>query len=201
LSKPTHFILDGTGGAVLALARGDSEGLPPPATGKIIKLRSLDRPAFHALLVYGGYAMDSPLAQVFKLPPLPRIWPVRVMRYVAAFQAKFGDTSDPLLLALFRMMEGISFVMLNAARRPLWCLLLLALAVRLVTGVHTTTIFPDMACASDQMYCAFQAKFGDTHDPFLLAFFRMVGGVTFVMLNVARHPLCCLLSLALAVCL
>jgi hypothetical protein len=132
LTKPTNFILDGTGGPVLALARGASEGLPPPATGLVIKLRSLDRPAYHALLVYGGYAMDSPLARVFKLPPFPQIWPVRVMRYVAAFQAKFGDTNDPLLLALFRMIEGINFVMLNAARHPLQCLLFLALAVWLV---------------------------------------------------------------------
>jgi hypothetical protein len=51
------------------------------------------------------------------------------MRYVAAFQAKFGDTDDSLLLALFLILGGISDVMLNAARHPLWCLLLLALAV------------------------------------------------------------------------
>jgi hypothetical protein len=200
LSKPTNYILDGTGGAVLALARGDSEGLPPPATGKVIKLRSLDRPAFHALLVHGGYAMDSPLAQVFNLPPLPRIWPVRVMRYVAAFQAKFGNTNDPFLLALFRVIEGISFVMLTAARHPLWCLLLLVLAVRLGTSVQTTTIPRDMACASDEVRCAFQAKFGDTNDPFLLALFRMIGGIGFVMFHAACHPSLCLrLSIELAI--
>ena len=87
LQKPENYILDGTGGAVLALGRGPDEVPPPPSPGWLLKLRSLDRTAFDCVVAYRGYAEDSPLAVVFGgLPPVPWLWPARAGRYLAAWE-------------------------------------------------------------------------------------------------------------------
>lgn len=101
IQHPTNYIADGTGGAVIALARGKLERPPPPQVGPLMKFRNLDRTAFACLLAYGAYATDSPLAAVFELKQLPRMWPVRQVRLLAAFEARFGATDDILLICFF----------------------------------------------------------------------------------------------------
>eukprot|EP00439_Symbiodinium_sp_Y106_P009830 s6316_g1.t1 len=60
LSGLTDFALDGTGGPLLAMARGPQEVPPPPRVGPLVKLRGLERVAFDCVLYYQGYAADSP---------------------------------------------------------------------------------------------------------------------------------------------
>lgn len=102
LSKPTNYILDGTGGAMLALGRAPRSVPPPPSIGPLLKLRNLDRPGYGSTLAYGAYAPDSPLAVIFSLPPPPWLWPVGAMRCLAAVESRFGATDDVLLIVFFR---------------------------------------------------------------------------------------------------
>eukprot|EP00439_Symbiodinium_sp_Y106_P012349 s6316_g1.t2 len=101
LSGLTDFALDGTGGPLLAMARGPQEVPPPPRVGPLVKLRGLERVAFDCVLYYQGYAADSPLAQLLNLPPPPRWWPQKAARFLAALEARFGPTDDKALLILF----------------------------------------------------------------------------------------------------
>ncbi|CAE7244045.1 unnamed protein product [Symbiodinium natans] len=101
LAGLTDFALDGTGGPVLALARGPSEVPPPPRLGPLVKLRNLERVAFDCILYYQGYAADSPLAQLLALPAPPSWWPQKAARFLAALESRFGPTDDKALLVLF----------------------------------------------------------------------------------------------------
>lgn len=108
LQQPGNYVLDGTGGAVLALARGSAEVPQPPRVGWLLKLRNLDRPAYESVVAYHAYAADSPLATVLALPVPPLLWPTRLMRYVAGFEARFGGTDDVFLLGLFCVMRSVN---------------------------------------------------------------------------------------------
>eukprot|EP00933_Yihiella_yeosuensis_P026031 TRINITY_DN20215_c3_g1_i1.p1 TRINITY_DN20215_c3_g1~~TRINITY_DN20215_c3_g1_i1.p1 ORF type:complete len:196 (+),score=25.86 TRINITY_DN20215_c3_g1_i1:33-590(+) len=119
LQKPASFSADGTGGAILALARGADEFPPPPTSGPLLKFRSVDRTAFSCLLAYQAYSSGSPLLDLFELPPPPEFWPVNLARYAAAFEAKFGATDDPFLIALFTCLRGLTSSLLFFASRPL----------------------------------------------------------------------------------
>jgi len=119
VQRPSSISMDGTGGSVLAMGRGPREEPPPTPVGHpLIKLRSLDRPAFVALQSYGAYAGDSPFATVFNLPPPPSLWPVRWARYVAAFEARFGATDDPALVCTFWVLHKLFALLLFVVRGP-----------------------------------------------------------------------------------
>mmetsp|Transcript_139893 Transcript_139893/g.447405 ORF Transcript_139893/g.447405 Transcript_139893/m.447405 type:complete len:467 (-) Transcript_139893:12-1412(-) len=134
----THnFILDGTGGAMLALGRGPAEAPPAPQLGLLLKLRNLDRTAYRCLVAYGAYQSESPLASVFALPPLPRVWPARVMRYLAAFEARFGPTDDKFLVCLFAAIRGgvgacFFFVRMFCDYLSLWILIAVGMSAAAV---------------------------------------------------------------------
>lgn len=121
LMGPTNFALDGTGGAIFALARSQSDAPPPPQVGPFVKFRSLDRTAYEALVLYQAYHKDSPLAQILSLPEPPRLWPVAIARYAAAFESRFGPTTDPFLLFLFSLLHGLCRLLLTVTTHPLLC--------------------------------------------------------------------------------
>lgn len=133
VQKPANYILDGTGGAMLALGRGPTSSPPPPSVGPLLKLRNLDRAGYSSALAYRAYASDSPLAEIFFLPPPPRLWPVSAMRYLASFDARFGATDDMFLMCTFgvtRFLVSVGLVVASCMGNPL-ALLAIGLAVLL----------------------------------------------------------------------
>lgn len=135
VQRPDNYILDGTGGAIHALARGYGEVPGPPVVGLMVKFRGIDRSAFECLLAYRAFSKDSPLAQIFNLPAPSWLW------YVSGFEAKFGGTSDPFLLLLLPSLRFVCvsfYQVVRICENPMvWCLLaLLAIVKWLQTVSH-----------------------------------------------------------------
>lgn len=123
LQHPVDYASDGCGGVVFALGRGPHEEPAPPHPGPLIKLRSLERPAFDRILFYAAYAEDSPLAEVFELPRAPLLWPRKTMRCWAIFESRFGmdASTHPALIALFapsRFLATLLFGLLLGIEYP-----------------------------------------------------------------------------------
>jgi len=119
LQDPSSLSADGTGRAILAMGRGLTEFPPPPDMGTVVKFRNIDRTAYACLIAYGAYAADSPFARIFNQKPLPRLWPVKTARYVAVFEARFGNTDNRGLILLFWVLRRVFALLLFASKNIL----------------------------------------------------------------------------------